>query len=68
MRGTVKSFSPISRYGFVVTKECDEDLFFHERDLRMKVPIVSPGAPVTFEVERARDGRLRAKNLKAVVL
>jgi cold shock CspA family protein len=62
--GTLKKWNVERGFGFVVAEHSDQELFVHvsafPRDGRQ--PIV--GEPLTFEMERAADGRKRAVRVR----
>jgi cold shock CspA family protein len=61
-RGTIQRYDFNRGFGFVKPAESDKDVFFH-------ISMVAPGYEpierdtVTFQIETAPDGRLRATNV-----
>ncbi len=65
--GTVKFFNPTKGFGFIAPGDGSKDVFVHISAVeRAGLPGLSENQAVEFELERGRDGRVSAVNLKAV--
>ena len=63
--GTVKWFNASKGFGFIQPEHGSKDIFLHVSALeRAGLHEVADGQAVTFDVERGRDGRDSASNLK----
>ena len=65
--GTLKSWNAERGFGFLVEENGGPDIFLHVRVL--KAAGIDPdclivGERLIFEVENARDGRIRASNVR----
>ncbi|MFB6208591.1 MAG: cold shock domain-containing protein [Candidatus Nanohaloarchaea archaeon] len=54
MKGEVKFFHDKKKYGFIVTEDLDDDLFFHVSDL--EGDSIEEGTEVEFEQEEGDKG------------
>lgn len=65
--GTVKWFNATKGYGFIQPDDGGKDVFLHISAVE-KAGIASPreGQKVSFDLERDRQGRTSAGNLKAI--
>ena len=54
MKGTVKWFSRLKSYGFIVDEE-GNDIFVHQNGLEPST-VIQEGDEVTFEVEKTEKG------------
>ena len=64
--GTVKFFNTQRGFGFVQPSDGAKDVFVHISAVeRGGMSTLSEGQKVSYEVERGRDGRMSAVNLKA---
>jgi CspA family cold shock protein len=65
--GTVKFFNTTKGYGFIQPADGSKDVFVHISALeRSGLSSLAENQQVTFDVERGRDGRVSAINLKAM--
>lgn len=65
--GTVKFFNPNKGFGFITPETGGKDVFVHISAVeRSGLQGLVDGQKVTFELERDRQGRDAAVNLKAV--
>ena len=65
--GTVKFFNTTKGYGFIAPADGSKDVFVHISAVeRSGLPGLSENQQVSFEVERGRDGRVSAVELKAL--
>lgn len=65
--GTVKFFNATKGFGFIHPQDGSKDVFVHISAVeRSGLPGLNEGQKVSFELERGRDGRVSAVNLKAV--
>jgi CspA family cold shock protein len=65
--GTVKFFNAAKGFGFIQPDDGSKDVFVHISAVeRAGLPGLSENQKVSFEVERGRDGRVSATNLKAL--
>jgi CspA family cold shock protein len=63
-KGTVKWFNTTKGYGFIAPEGGSKDVFVHITALeRAGLRSLNDGQPVTFDVERDRNGRESATNL-----
>jgi CspA family cold shock protein len=64
--GTVKWFNPVRGFGFIQPDDGSRDVFVHSGALeRSGLESLIEGQKVQFDLERARNGRPAAANLKA---
>ena len=65
--GTVKFFNTTKGYGFIQPADGSKDVFVHISAVeRSGLQGLSENQKVSFDVERGRDGRVSAVNLKAL--
>lgn len=65
--GTVKFFNTTKGYGFIQPADGSKDVFVHISAVeRSGLSTLAENQQVSFDVERGRDGRVSAVNLKAV--
>jgi CspA family cold shock protein len=65
--GTVKFFNPAKGYGFITPDEGGKDVFVHISAVdRSGLGTLAEKQRVSFDIERGRDGRSSAVNLKAL--
>ncbi len=63
--GTVKFFNTTKGYGFISPSDGSKDVFVHVSAVqRAGLPGLAENQKVSFDVERGRDGRVSAVNLK----
>lgn len=62
MEGTVKFFNPDRGFGFIVSEETGNDVFFHITNLAEGY-LPEEGDIVNFELGQGRDGRTSAKDV-----
>lgn len=66
-KGTVKWFNSQKGFGFIQPDGGSRDIFLHISAVeRAGLTSVGEGQKVTFDLERGRDGRESAANLKLV--
>ena len=64
-KGTVKWFNPTKGFGFIVPDDGSKDAFVHISAVeRAGLSTLAEGQRVTYELERGRDGKSSAANLK----
>jgi CspA family cold shock protein len=64
--GTVKWFNPVRGFGFIRPDDGSRNVFVHVSALqRSDLDGLVEGQKVRFDLERARNGKLAAANLKA---
>jgi CspA family cold shock protein len=65
--GTVKFFNTTKGFGFIRPDDGSKDVFVHISAVeRSGLGSLSENQKVSFEVEKGRDGRSSAVNLKAI--
>jgi len=65
--GTVKFFNSTKGYGFIQPSDGSKDVFVHISAVeRSGLNGLAENQQVSFDVERGRDGRVSAVNLKAL--
>ena len=65
--GTVKFFNTTKGFGFIQPSDGSKDVFVHISAVeRSGLAGLSENQHVSFELERGRDGRVSAVNLRAV--
>jgi CspA family cold shock protein len=65
--GTVKFFNAIKGFGFIQPEDGSKDVFVHISAVeRAGLASLNENQKVSFELERGRDGRVSATNLKAL--
>ena len=65
--GTVKFFNTTKGFGFIRPDDGSKDVFVHISAVeRSGLGTLSENQKVSFEVEKGRDGRSSAVNLKAI--
>ena len=65
--GTVKFFNTTKGFGFIQPDDGSKDVFVHISAVeRSGLGSLSENQKISFEVEKGRDGRLSAVNLKAI--
>lgn len=63
--GTVKFFNAVKGFGFIQPEDGGKDVFVHISAVeRAGLPSLSENQRVSFDVEKGRDGRVSATNLK----
>jgi CspA family cold shock protein len=65
--GTVKFFNATKGYGFIQPADGSKDVFVHISAVeRSGLNGLAENQQVSFELERGRDGRVSAVNLRAI--
>jgi len=65
--GTVKFFNSTKGYGFIQPDDGSKDVFVHVSAVeRAGLPGLNEKQKVSYELERGRDGKTSAVNLKAI--
>jgi CspA family cold shock protein len=65
--GTVKFFNATKGFGFIAPQDGSKDVFVHISAVeRSGLPGLNENQKVEFDLERGRDGRVSAINLKAL--
>jgi len=65
--GIVKFFNPTKGFGFIQPQDGSKDVFVHISAVeRSGLHVLVENQQVSFDVERGKDGRLSAVNLKAI--
>jgi CspA family cold shock protein len=64
-KGTVKWYNATKGFGFIAPEGGSKDVFVHASALeRAGLTALADGQKVTFDLERGRDGRESATNLR----
>ena len=64
--GTVKWFNAPKGYGFIAPDDGGKDVFLHVSALeRAGMRAVNEGDKLSYDVERGRDGKMSAENVRA---
>ena len=65
--GTVKFFNAARGFGFIAPEDGSKDVFVHISAVaRAGLATLTENQKVSFEVERGKNGKLSAVNLKAL--
>lgn len=64
--GTVRSWNDARGFGFIQADQGGDEVFAHIQAFAPRSGRPQPGQRVSFEVERGRDGRKRARNVAPV--
>jgi cold shock protein len=65
--GTVKFFNTTKGFGFIQPQDGSKDVFVHISALeRAGLASLAEGQQVSFDLDRGRDGRVSAINLKTL--
>ncbi|CAE8621927.1 unnamed protein product, partial [Polarella glacialis] len=65
--GTVKSYSAVKGFGFLVHPDISQDIFFQDIGIAMELRTSDlAGTAMSFELIRAADGKAQARALKPV--
>ena len=65
-KGTVKFFNSSKGFGFIAPDDGSKDVFVHISAVeRSGLATLNEQQQLTFDVEKGKDGRLSATNLKA---
>lgn len=65
LSGRVRQYNPERGYGFVVSPDAPDDVFFHRSDCRVDPTGLEPSAAVTFDLVEMANGQVKAVNLAA---
>lgn len=66
-KGTVKSYSVVKGFGFILTPDIPQDIYFGRDSLQADLRTSDvAGTQVTFELIRAPDGKPQARNLRPI--
>ncbi|WP_055045801.1 cold-shock protein [Devosia sp. A16] len=67
MEGTVKFFNTTKGFGFIQPDTGGQDAFFHISAVeRSGMTTLNEGQKVSYELEKGRDGKVSATNLRAL--
>lgn len=65
--GTVKWFNPSKGFGFIQPDDGSKDVFVHISAVeRAGLSTLAEGQKVQYDLERGKDGKTSASNLKAI--
>jgi CspA family cold shock protein len=65
--GTVKWFNPTKGYGFIQPDDGGKDVFVHISAVEQSgIGSLREGQKLSFDLERGREGKTSATNLKAL--
>lgn len=65
--GTVKWFNPSKGFGFIQPEDGSKDVFVHISAVeRAGLSTLAEGQKVQYDLDRGKDGKTSASNLKAV--
>ncbi len=65
--GTVKWFSPVKGYGFIVPEDGSKDVFVHSSAVESAgLSSLSEGQKVSYEVQPGKNGKSSAENLSVI--
>lgn len=65
MRGSVKWFSNLKGFGFLIPEGGGKDIFVHHSSIDMEgFRTLAPGEPVEYELEEGPDGRTQAGRVR----
>ncbi|MBL27496.1 MAG: cold-shock protein [Rhodospirillaceae bacterium] len=66
-KGTVKWFDSVKGYGFITPEDGSKDAFVHISAVeRAGLSTLNEGQQVEFELQRGKNGKSAAENLKLV--
>merc|ERR1712183_758521 len=64
IHGIIKSFNAGKGFGFISSDACPGDMFFMKSDVQGDAAsFMSPGMPVSCQIQQGPDGRMRAINI-----
>ena len=63
LSGRLKQYNPERGYGFVVSAQGPDDVFFHRSDCRADPEALQPSAAVRFDLVEMANGQFKATNL-----
>lgn len=66
MNGTVKWYSPTKGFGFIQPDSGGKDVFVHVSAVTKAGVNIAEGTRLSFEVERGKDGRSAAVDLRVL--
>jgi len=65
--GTVKFFNASKGFGFIQPDDGSKDVFVHISAVeRAGLPTLNENQKISFDIERGKNGKVAATNLKAV--